>query len=58
MARPRYVRPHPAIHRFLSPGRGLGTISANPFEMTINTSLAIRLRGLSQQGALTAIENP
>ncbi len=58
MARPRYVRPHPAIHRFLSPGRVLGAIFPKPFDTTIGTSRPIRPRALSQHGALTAIENP
>ena len=58
MARPRYVRPRPAIHRFLSHGRVLGTIFPNPFDTTNNTICSIRPRVLSQHGALTAIENP
>jgi hypothetical protein len=58
MARPRYVRSHPAIHRFLPPGRVLGAIFPNPFDTTMNTSRPLRPRALSQHGALTAIENP
>jgi hypothetical protein len=58
MARPRYVRPRPAIHRFLSPDRVLGAIFPNPFDTTINTSRPIRPRTLSQDAALTATENP
>ena len=58
MARPRYVRPRPAIHRFLSPGRVLDAIFSYPFDTTNKTSRPIRPRALSQHGALTAIENP
>ena len=58
MARPRYVHPRPAIHRFVWPGRVLGATFPNPFDTTINTSRPIRPRALSQHGALTAIENP
>ena len=58
MARLGYVRPRPAIQRFLSPGRVLGAIFPNSFGTTIDTSRPIRPRALSQHGALTTIENP
>jgi hypothetical protein len=58
MARPRYVRPHAAIHRFLPARRVLGAIFPNPFETTMNTSRPLKPRALSQHGALTPIENP
>jgi hypothetical protein len=58
MARLPYVRPRPAIHRFLSPGRVLGGLFPNLFDTTINISRPIQPRALSQHGALTAIQNP
>jgi hypothetical protein len=57
-ARPRHVRLHHAIHRFLAPARVLYVLIRKPFHQTLGTPRRIRGSPMSDHGSSVAIQNP